>query len=68
MRVYTIAHVQLAIPPNSEDLARTFYGEILGLREKPKPEHLASKDFSSMFVIYVLLLNCVVIRCLLLGA
>ncbi len=43
MKVYAIDHVQLAIPPNSEDLARIFYGEILGLREKPKPEHLAKR-------------------------
>jgi catechol 2,3-dioxygenase-like lactoylglutathione lyase family enzyme len=43
MRVYAIDHVQLAIPPNSEDLARIFYGEILGLREKPKPEHLVQR-------------------------
>ncbi len=40
MKVYAVDHIQLAIPPNSEDLARVFYGEILGLREKPKPEHL----------------------------
>lgn len=43
MRVYAIDHVQLAIPPNSEDLARVFYGEILGLREKPKPQHLVQQ-------------------------
>jgi catechol 2,3-dioxygenase-like lactoylglutathione lyase family enzyme len=43
MKVYAIDHVQLAIPPNSEDLARIFYREILGLREKPKPEHLAQR-------------------------
>jgi hypothetical protein len=43
MRVYGIEHVQLAIPPNSEDLARMFYGEILGLSEKQKPEHLAQR-------------------------
>ncbi|NJK29281.1 MAG: glyoxalase [Acaryochloris sp. RU_4_1] len=43
MRVYGIDHIQLAIPPNSEDLARVFYGEILGLREKPKPEHLVQR-------------------------
>jgi catechol 2,3-dioxygenase-like lactoylglutathione lyase family enzyme len=40
MKVYAIDHIQLAIPPNSEDLARVFYGEILGLTEQPKPEHL----------------------------
>ena len=39
MKVYAVEHVQLAIPPNSENLARVFYGDILGLREKPKPEH-----------------------------
>jgi catechol 2,3-dioxygenase-like lactoylglutathione lyase family enzyme len=43
MRVYGIHHVQLAIPPDSEDLARMFYGEILGLSEKPKPEHLVPR-------------------------
>jgi catechol 2,3-dioxygenase-like lactoylglutathione lyase family enzyme len=43
MKVYAIDHIQLAIPPNSEDLARLFYGEILGLREKPKPEHLVNR-------------------------
>jgi catechol 2,3-dioxygenase-like lactoylglutathione lyase family enzyme len=41
MKVYAVEHVQLAIPPNGENLARVFYGEILGLREKSKPEHLA---------------------------
>lgn len=43
MKVYAVDHVQLAIPPNSEDLARVFYGEILGLKEKPKPEHLVKR-------------------------
>jgi catechol 2,3-dioxygenase-like lactoylglutathione lyase family enzyme len=43
MRIYGIDHVQLAIPPNSEDLARVFYGEILGLREQPKPEYLVQR-------------------------
>ena len=43
MRVYGIDHVQLAIPTHSEDLARMFYGEILGLSEQPKPEHLVQR-------------------------
>lgn len=43
MKVYAIDHIQIAIPPNSEDLARVFYGEILGLREIPKPDNLASR-------------------------
>jgi catechol 2,3-dioxygenase-like lactoylglutathione lyase family enzyme len=43
MKVYAVHHVQITIPPNSEDLARIFYGEILGLKEKPKPEHLIKR-------------------------
>ena len=33
-------HVQLAAPPGSEDEARRFYGEMLGLEEIPKPQPL----------------------------
>jgi catechol 2,3-dioxygenase-like lactoylglutathione lyase family enzyme len=43
MKVYAIDHVQLSIPPDSEDLARAFYGGVLGLQEKPKPEHLVQR-------------------------
>jgi catechol 2,3-dioxygenase-like lactoylglutathione lyase family enzyme len=43
MKVYAVDHIQLAIPPEGENLAREFYGEILGLREKLKPEHLAKR-------------------------
>jgi catechol 2,3-dioxygenase-like lactoylglutathione lyase family enzyme len=43
MKVYAIDHIQIAIPPNREDIARIFYGEILGLRETPKPEHLVKR-------------------------
>jgi catechol 2,3-dioxygenase-like lactoylglutathione lyase family enzyme len=43
MKVYAVDHVQLAIPPDSENLARVFYGEILGLKEKPKPGHLVKR-------------------------
>jgi len=32
-----IDHVQLAAPPGSEDKARHFFGEILGMPEMPKP-------------------------------
>ncbi|AEJ38278.1 Glyoxalase/bleomycin resistance protein/dioxygenase [Sulfobacillus acidophilus TPY] len=35
-----IDHVQLAGPPQCEETARRFYGEILGWVELPKPEHL----------------------------
>jgi catechol 2,3-dioxygenase-like lactoylglutathione lyase family enzyme len=35
--------VQVAMPAGQEDLARRFYGELLGLPEKPKPPHLARR-------------------------
>jgi catechol 2,3-dioxygenase-like lactoylglutathione lyase family enzyme len=38
-----IDHVQLAAPPGCELEARRFYGELLGLRELPKPEPLKSR-------------------------
>ena len=34
-------HVQLAAPPGCEADARTFFGELLGLKELPKPPALA---------------------------
>ena len=34
-------HVQLAMPAGGEDAARAFYGDLLGLREVPKPAALA---------------------------
>jgi len=37
-----IDHVQLAVPPGSEDEARHFFGGVLGLEELPKPEPLAA--------------------------
>jgi Methylase involved in ubiquinone/menaquinone biosynthesis len=36
-------HVQLAMPEGQEELARRFYGDVLGLPEVPKPEPLASR-------------------------
>ncbi len=33
-------HIQIAIPPGSEEEARRFYGGLLGLKEVPKPEAL----------------------------
>jgi len=41
--VYGIDHVQLAMPPGGEQLARRFYGELLGLGEIPKPLNLAAR-------------------------
>ena len=36
-------HVQLAAPPGCEEPARAFFGDLLGLRELPKPEQLARR-------------------------
>lgn len=36
-------HVQLAMPAGGEGLARRFYGDILGMAERPKPAHLAAR-------------------------
>jgi catechol 2,3-dioxygenase-like lactoylglutathione lyase family enzyme len=43
MRVLAIDHVQLAMPKGSEDRARGFYGEVLGMKEIPKPQALAGR-------------------------
>ena len=43
MSIIGIDHVQLAMPPGREDDARAFYGKLLGLPEKPKPEELAKR-------------------------
>ncbi|MGI8552392.1 MAG: VOC family protein [Dehalococcoidia bacterium] len=36
-------HVQLAIPPRREAEVRSFYGDLLGLPEVPKPANLAAR-------------------------
>ena len=36
-------HVQLAAPPGCEVEARRFFGEVLGLRELPKPAEMAKR-------------------------
>ncbi|MEH7464733.1 glyoxalase [Bacillus thuringiensis] len=36
-------HVQLAAPEGCEEKARTFYGDILGLEEIPKPAELRKR-------------------------
>lgn len=43
MRVLSLDHVQLAMPPGRETEARAFYGDVLGLTELAKPPHLASR-------------------------
>ncbi len=36
-------HVQLAMPPGLEDVARAFYGGVLLLTEEPKPPNLVAR-------------------------
>ncbi|TMQ25518.1 MAG: glyoxalase [Deltaproteobacteria bacterium] len=43
MEVISIDHVQLAIPPGGEPAARTFYGQVLGFTELPKPEAMRGR-------------------------
>lgn len=43
MNFLAIDHVQLTMPPNQEDLARSFYRDVLGLHELPKPAELARR-------------------------
>ena len=43
MPVVAIHHVQLAMPPGGEELARRFYRDLLGIPEVPKPAHLAGR-------------------------
>ena len=43
MSIVAIDHVQLAMPPGGEAAARRFYGEVLGLPERPKPAALAAR-------------------------
>jgi len=38
-----IDHVQLAIPPDTEDTCRRFYVDVLGMREIAKPPALAAR-------------------------
>lgn len=41
--IKALHHVQLAMPAGREADARAFYCDILGMTEKPKPEHLAKR-------------------------
>jgi catechol 2,3-dioxygenase-like lactoylglutathione lyase family enzyme len=43
MTILSIHHVQLAIPEGQEETARTFYVNILGLVEIPKPASLIKR-------------------------
>ena len=43
IEIVGIDHIQLSMPPGGEDAARSFYVEILGLREIAKPPELAGR-------------------------
>lgn len=43
MQIISLDHIQVTIPVGGEAAARTFYGELLGLREVPKPAPLAER-------------------------
>ena len=43
MSVKRLDHVQLAMPPDGEELARQFYQVALGIPEVPKPPNLAKR-------------------------
>ena len=43
MKIISIDHVQIAIPEGREDTARTFYINILGFTEIPKPPALLKR-------------------------
>ena len=43
MAVLGLDHVQLTVPPGSEDEVRSFYAGVLGLEELPKPEALRAR-------------------------
>ncbi len=38
-----LTHVNITIPKGGEDAARSFYAELLGLREIPKPEAIRGR-------------------------
>ena len=42
-KILSIDHVQLAMPKGSEDRARSFYSDVLGMKEIPKPKALAGR-------------------------
>jgi len=43
MRIVSLDHVQLAMPPGREADARAFYETMLGIPERKKPSHLAKR-------------------------
>jgi catechol 2,3-dioxygenase-like lactoylglutathione lyase family enzyme len=43
VRITSVDHVLLAMPPDQEEAARQFYATLLGLTEVPKPAPLAAR-------------------------
>lgn len=43
MSIVALDHVQLAMPADSEGKARSFYRDVLGISEVPKPPELAAR-------------------------
>ena len=43
MGIEAFEHVQLAMPEGQEDSARSFYRDLLGMTEVPKPRELAKR-------------------------
>ncbi|MGW2340298.1 VOC family protein [Streptomyces sp. NPDC001661] len=43
MTLVGVDHVQLAAPPGSEEILRSFYADDLGMTETPKPPALAAR-------------------------
>jgi len=43
MTILHLDHIQIAAPPECEEAARGFYGEVLGLPEVAKPSQLLSR-------------------------
>ncbi len=43
MPIIAFDHIQLAMPPGREAAARAFYGDLLGMQEVAKPDHLARR-------------------------
>ncbi|MFZ3558040.1 MULTISPECIES: glyoxalase [unclassified Streptomyces] len=43
MTLVGVDHVQLAAPPGSEEILRSFYADDLGMTEVPKPPALAAR-------------------------
>ena len=43
MKILSIDHVQIAMPPGEEEKAREFYINLLGFSEIPKPPELAKR-------------------------